>query len=178
MQLQLIRIHAIPRPGMSHDNTIPEWAEHPAGAEIGGRLLIRTLRRIAAGRECEALTIREFDDAFGEDAAEVFATFYTFLQAVACGSRRKMRVAHPGSHPLTPDELQLLTVIAAAQSGDAPRLEAHLRWLSRASLRAAVAITARALATALAVHDYWLPLYPAIVTGVGENASAETAHSC
>jgi len=83
---------------MSDDNTIPEWAGHPAETETGWRLLIRTLRRIAAGRQCDDLTIREFDDAFGDDAAEVFATFCTFLRAIAFASRGKIRIAHPGSY--------------------------------------------------------------------------------
>jgi hypothetical protein len=120
-------------------------------------LLVWTWRRIAAGRGDCPLIPREFTRACGEDAAEVFVTFCTFLRALGCASRRLLRVGPPGSATLTRDERQLLSVIAAAQAGDDARGEAHLRWLARAELRHALAIAANALGAALAAHGHWLP---------------------
>lgn len=126
----------------------------------GGALLIGALRRIAAGRDCTALTRRDFAMTFPGDADEVFATFRAFLQSLAHGGRRKLRVGLPGARRMTPDETAIIALIAAAQADDAARLEAHLCWLARGEARVLVAIMTRALATALAVHGQWLELRP------------------
>jgi hypothetical protein len=55
------------------------------------------------------------------------------------------------------DERQCLILIAAAQANDVARFEAYLRWLARTELRPALAIAARALGTALKLHDLCLP---------------------
>ena len=133
-------------------------AEDMSGLTEGEQLVVRSWRRVAAERIDGPLLAREFERACGEDAAEVFATFCTFLRALACASRRHLRIGHPGCSTLTLDERQLLTVIAAAQAGDETRLEANLRWLARAELRVALAIAVSALGTALAAHGYCLPL--------------------
>jgi hypothetical protein len=54
----------------------------------------------------------------GEDAGEVLATFYTFLQALAYAGRRRLQVGYPGYAALTLDERQMLVLIAAAQRND------------------------------------------------------------
>ena len=123
-------------------------------------LLIGALRRIAMGGGCAALTRREFATAFPGDANEVFATFRAFLQSLAHGGRRKLRVGLPGACAMTADEMTIIALIAAAQADDAARLNAHLCWLARGDARRLVAITTRALATALLVHGQWLKLQP------------------
>jgi|HubBroStandDraft_6_1064221.scaffolds.fasta_scaffold162022_3 hypothetical protein len=138
-----------------------EWSDNPTEerpAELGqgGQLLISALRGIAFGHRCSALTQRDFAIAFPGDANEVFATFRAFLQALAHAGRRKLRAGHPGSPTPTPDETLLLALLAAAQAGDETLVDAYLCWLARAEARGAVAITTRALATALAVHGQWL----------------------
>jgi hypothetical protein len=132
--------------------------EEPDELEQGSRLLVDALRRAAAGHAHCGLTERDFAMAFPGDGREVFATFQTFLQAIARAGRRRLRAAHPGSALLTADERLLLAVIAAAQHADEPRLDAHLCWLARAEGRRLIALAARALATAFAVHGYWLPV--------------------
>jgi hypothetical protein len=122
----------------------------------GAELLIGALRRVAAGRDCAALTRRDFATAFPGDTDEVFATFRAFLQSLAHGSRRKLRVGLPGARQTTPDEIAIVALIAAAQAAEEARLEAHLCWLARGEARPLVAIMTRALATALAVHGQWL----------------------
>ena len=135
-----------------HDGMPPGF-----GLGEGADLLIRTLRRIAAGNADGALVRREFMAVCGEEGVEVFATFCTFLQAAAYASRRTRRIGHPGSPLLTPDEVQLLEIIAAAHRGDDARLAAHLLWLVRPPLRGWVALTARAVAAALAAVGHPLP---------------------
>jgi hypothetical protein len=140
---------------MSEWDGEPVSAE-PAGLEGGGQLLVGALRRVAFGHDCLGLTKRDFAIAFHGDANEVFATFRAFLQALAHAGRRKLRAARPGAPNLTPDETLLVAMVAAAQCGDETLLDAYLCWLARAEARGAVAITTRALATALAVHGQWL----------------------
>jgi len=118
----------------------------------GEHLLVWSWRRIAAGRGDCPLILREFARACGEDTVEVFATFHTFLRALAHGSRRRLRVGWPGASVLTGDERQLLALIAAAQAGHGALFEAHLRWLARGEFHDAVAIAAQALGRALKAH--------------------------
>jgi hypothetical protein len=124
----------------------------------GGELLIGVLRRIAAGQDCAALTRRDFAVTFHGDADEVFATFRAFLQSLAHGGRRKLRVGLPGACRVTPDETAIIALIAAAQADDEARLDAHLCWLARCEAQLLVAMMSRALATALTVHGQWLTL--------------------
>jgi hypothetical protein len=130
------------------------------GTEIGffdgEALLIGALRRAAAGYEGCALTRRDFAIAFPGDADEVFVTFRAFLATLAHGGRRKLRIGLPGSSLAMPDETLLIALIAAAQAGEDGLVDAYLCWLARPGTRDSVAITARALATALAVHGHWL----------------------
>jgi hypothetical protein len=134
------------------------WSDDEGAVSGPGReLLIGALRRIAAGRSCTVLTQRDFATAFRGDADEVFATFRAFLQSLAHGGRRKLRVGLPGARHMTPDEIAIIALIAAAQVDDAARLDAHLCWLVRGEARLLVAIMTRALATALAVRGQWLP---------------------
>jgi hypothetical protein len=130
------------------------------GAELGPSdgeaLLIGALRRAAAGHERCVLTRRDFAIAFPGDVDEVLVTFRAFLGALAHAGRRKLRIGLPGSSLAMPDEILLIALLAAAQARDDELVDAYLCWLARPGARAAVAITARALATALAVHGYWL----------------------
>jgi hypothetical protein len=142
---------------MTLENTTAPAAER-SGFGHGEHLLVWTWRRIGVGRSNCPLILREFSHACGEDAAEVLATFCTFLQALAYASRRRLQIGHPGCLALTGDERQLLTLVAAAQVDHSAHFEAHLRWLARAELRPALAIAVRALATALTAHDLPLPL--------------------
>jgi hypothetical protein len=122
----------------------------------GFRLLIEASRRIAAGRDGCRLTLQEFASIFPGDGLEIFSTFRVFLQAMAQGGRRKLRFARPGTAGLLPDETLLLVLIAAAQSGDAALLDAHLCWLARPDRARVVSIATCAIAAALASHGQWL----------------------
>ena len=94
----------------------------------------------------------------GDDAAEVLATLYTFLRALAYAGRSRWEVGYPGYASLTVDERRMLNLIAAAQSDDTKRFETYLHALAHAALSPALGIAARALGTALNEHDLRLPL--------------------
>ena len=136
-----------------------KWQSMPAECDAAGLgatkdLLIGALRHLAGGQGCAALARRDFALAFPGDASEVFATFRAFLATLAHAGRRKLRIGHLGTPRPTPDETILITLIAAAQIGDETLLDGYLCWLTRPEARCPVAITARALATALAVHGH------------------------
>jgi hypothetical protein len=138
-----------------------------AGLGYGEQLLTWTWRKIVTGRSGCPLIAREFARLCGEDAAEVLATFCTFLCALAYVGRRRLQMGYPGYAALTADERRLLTLLAAAQANDETRFEAHLRWLARAELQPALAIAARALGTALKTHGLQLPLPAAVAPNFG-----------
>ncbi len=127
------------------------------GAGYAEHLLVWSWRRMAIAKghcigHC-AFIDREFGDACGEDACEVFATFVAFLEALAYASRRQIVLGHPGYLGLTADERQVLTLIAAAQNGRPALFDAHLTWLAKADRRQTLVIGAGALASALSAND-------------------------
>lgn len=137
-----------------------------AGSGYVEHLLVWSWRRIATGRiECPVMA-KEFIDACGEDAQEVFATFCTFLKTLAFASRRRLSIRAPGWPDMTPDESQMLCLLAAAQAGDHPLFQAHLSWLTRPERRHRAQIAARAFATALEANDLLLS-FPASRTPGG-----------
>jgi hypothetical protein len=138
------------------DRDSPEWGI--AGLTFGEHLLVWSWRKIVAGGGGCPLIAREFSLSCGEDASEVLATLYTFLQALAYAGRRRLEVGYPGYTSVTTDERQMLVLIATAQRDDATGFEAHLRILARSALRPALAIAAHALGAALDEHDLRLPL--------------------
>lgn len=135
---------------------VAEGDARNAGLNDAEQVLVWTWRRLAAGRSGCPVIAWEFSRWCGDDAAEVLATFCTFLAALAYVGHRQLQVGYPGYPGLTGDERQCLLLIAAAQANDAACFEAHLRWLARAELRPALAIAARALGTALKLHDLCL----------------------
>ncbi len=120
----------------------------------GERLLVRTLRRLARGWDlCAGLT-REFADTCGkEQAAEVIGTLRLFLGTVGCTARRRVTVAPPGWSELTADERQILSLIAAAQEADEPRLAALVCWFARLEVQPLLSHASRELAMAFASHE-------------------------
>jgi hypothetical protein len=125
-------------------------------------LLVWSWRRMATGRgHCQFID-REFGEACGENAREVFATFVTFLEALAYASRRQMVLGHPGYLGLTADERQVLTLLAALQNRRLALFDAHLAWLSKPDRRQTLSIGAGALAAALSANDLHLTVPNAV----------------
>ncbi len=128
------------------------------GFGFGEHLLVWSWRRVATGRTLCPLMMDDFSAAFGEDGPEVFATFCTFLQALAVASRRPLAISAPGCPNITAGERQILTLLAAAQADAPAMLEAHLRWIAIPEKRIVLAIATSALARALAVNKMVLDL--------------------
>jgi hypothetical protein len=149
-----------------------DWEARSAGLGFEEQLLTWAWRRIVTGRNGCPLIAREFSKLCGEDAAEVLATFSTFLWALTHVGRRRLQVGYPGYPELTGDERQCLTLIAAAQANSKTCFEANLRWLACAELRPVLAIAARALGTALKVHGLQLTLPSAVVPIFGRRQTA------
>jgi hypothetical protein len=121
-------------------------------------LLVWSWRKIVTGGGDCPLIAREFSLLCGEDAAEVLATLYIFLRALAYAGRKRWEVGYPGYTSLTIDEQRMLHLIAAAQSDDLKGFETYLHALAHATLGPALGIAARALGAALDEHDLRLPL--------------------
>jgi len=99
------------------------------GELCAGHLLVWTWRKFVSGHADCPLLAREYFSFAGERADELLSAFAAFLQTLGHGSRRILAVGHPHCAGITPDEGQILRLIAAAQSDDTALLTAHLRWL-------------------------------------------------
>ena len=85
------------------------------------------------------------------------SAFATFLLALGRGSRRVLTVGQPYCAGLTTDEEHMLRLVAAAQTGDAMLLWAHLAWLARREHQADVKEAANSLSEALTEVGVVLP---------------------
>lgn len=127
------------------------------GFDPGRHLLVWSWRLIVTGRSHCPLLAMGFEDACGRHAGEVFRAVCTFLCALACSRRRRLWVNHPGCPALTPDEMRMLAVVAAAQHGHRTAFEAHVDWIARRDAREPFEAAARALAAALDASRLYLP---------------------
>jgi hypothetical protein len=115
-------------------------------------LLVWSWRKIVSSRgNCPGIE-REFNEWAGEAGREMLLTYAAFLKALGHGSRRTLSIGHPGLLAFTPDERQVIALLAAAQAGDDVRLSAHLEWLIRADCQCTATIAARTFAQLLADH--------------------------
>src|SRR5260221_3309776 len=139
------------RQGMADDAPL-DWQRSVLDLNYGEHLLVWTIRSVVVRREMCAAIVREFEEACGEDAGEVLATFRVFLNTLGQAARRSISVGHPEWFGLTGDERQILSMIRAAQHDDPTRLDALICWFARAEFQPDLAIAAQALATAFAIH--------------------------
>ncbi|MEE3623211.1 hypothetical protein UCD39_04325 [Nitrospirillum sp. BR 11752] len=141
------------------------------GLSAGERLLVWSLRHMAqpyAGsspaRPGCPLIRHAFLQACGEDADDVMATFRAFLLLYGRSARERPRVGCPGCPDLTPDERQLLRLLALAQPSAEPsapaRLYALVEHLMRPGTSDGVLVASRAMACALGAHGLSLPVRP------------------
>lgn len=124
--------------------------------DYGEHLLVWTLRRIVAKGGVCPLVSKKFVGACGADGPEVLACVRGFLGVLNRAVRRRLKFGPPGCHGLTTDERQLLSLVAAAQTDDACRLEALLCWTARLELRGQVVAAVRLLAAAFIAHDLFV----------------------
>ena len=127
------------------------------GLGDAARLLVFALRRIAIRRGCPLIG-PAFTEVCGEDANEVLANSYGLSpdQTLAWANGRRLAVGYPGGVVLTLDEQSILSLVLSAQDDDPGSFEDHLDHFECDNGRQALAIAARALATALSVHGLHL----------------------
>ena len=127
------------------------------GGLCAGHLLVWTWRKLVVGHDdCPVLT-REYARFAGPRSEALLSAFANFLLALGRGSRRVLMVGQPYCAGLTVDEEHMLRLIAAAQSGNAALLFAHLAWLARREFQDEVMKAASTLAEALTDAGVVLP---------------------
>ena len=93
-------------------------------------LLVWAIRHWVDGRQCWQIVEREFRDSCGvSGGTTVLAALGQFLVGVAVHGRRTIRIGYRGYPGVSPDEMSLLQLIAAAQADEAHRIAARLPWL-------------------------------------------------
>ena len=126
--------------------------EERSGEEYVELLLVWSWRKIVSSRgNCPGIE-REFTEWAGKSGQDMLLTYAAFLKALGHGSRRPLTIGHPGLLGFTPDERQVIALLAAAQAGDDARLSAHLEWLIRTDCQCTATIAARTFARLLADH--------------------------
>lgn len=95
----------------------------------GAGYAIFALRVCACGAsECCTLR-RTFNGAFGAEGEAIREDFDAFARILGWSGRRPVTLAPPGTSRITADEVSFIAAAAAAQSGQADTLAAHLTWL-------------------------------------------------
>ncbi len=117
-----------------------------ASRDIG--FLLEAWRQAASGN-VSVQHLCEFGKRCGPSADAMIEAYFTFLRVLERSSRRTLAVGHPGCPGMTPDELQVLSLLGGAQSGHWTLLDAHLYWIAPKGPRAVVAAAAIVLAEAL-----------------------------
>ncbi len=115
-------------------------------SDIG--ILLEAWRQAAAGN-ASARRLCEFGTRCGPRSDATIEAYFTFLRVLGRSSRRTLAVGHPGCPGMTQDEVQVLSLLGGAQSGDWTLLDAHLCWIAPKGPRAVVAAAAMVLAEAL-----------------------------
>lgn len=128
-----------------------------AGPEkaAGSRLMLATVRRLAARQESCPTLHRDYAVACGDDGCQVYLGVRAFLGVAAQAAGRRLDVAPLGWGELTGDEHRLLALLAAVQRHE-PQADRLLAILSRPGLRPQLRRAAQALADIL--HAHGLPV--------------------
>jgi hypothetical protein len=111
--------------------------------------VVETWRQAALGNANCPRLLREFRKHCGAESERIFEIYFTFLRALGRASRRRLKIGHPGCPGMTRDEIQVLSLLAAAQTGHWILFDAHLCWLASDGSRAVIAGAAMVLADAL-----------------------------
>lgn len=119
--------------------------------------LIWALRTsVACSPRCRLLQ-REFVHAFGADPAEGLTAFHDWLLALAKG-RRRLEIGRPGLIELTRDEELLLSLLTAAQMGEAAHFTALGRFIMGGEPDAGLYPAASALMSLMDRRGHGLPV--------------------
>jgi hypothetical protein len=122
------------------------------------RLLVDAFRKIVGGRGyCPAMA-RSLGRVGRCDGADLVRVISIFLAAIDNGCRRAVTIGAPGDAELTPSEMQLLALIAAAQREDDALMGAHMAFLVEAPHEKPVKVAARLVGGLLLKSDLRLSL--------------------
>lgn len=114
--------------------------------------LVHTIRSIVIGHgRCQA-TLCILHDFVGVAAPDLVRTLAILLGAIDNGCRRPVTIGYRGDSRLTPDEVQIVAIIAAAQRDEGAELAARLNWLVGGPHHKPVAIAARIVGRLLQVN--------------------------
>jgi hypothetical protein len=111
---------------------------------------LNVLRHLFTGAESWTAAQRNTTTACGLSHIEsVIVGFDRFAETLAGGARRRLIIARATSITVTADELALLNLLAAAQSGAYAHVVALARWLVTPSYQGRLVSAAATLGTAL-----------------------------
>lgn len=119
---------------------------------VGAGLVLWGFRACACQAENSRSVRRGFEHAVREESETVLADLRTFAYVVGFDGMRKVTLAQPGSARVTVDELLIVTVFAAAQSGNLEARDAHLLWLLAREPDEEISSSAQRVADAFARH--------------------------
>ncbi|UDF05135.1 hypothetical protein [Asticcacaulis sp. AND118] len=111
---------------------------------------------VACSPHCRMLQ-REFVHAFGPEPSEGLRAFHGWLLALSRG-RRRLEIGRPGLITLTRDEEMLLSLLTAAQTGEAGRFTAQARFIMGAEPGEALYAAAHALMDLMDRRGHGLPI--------------------
>jgi hypothetical protein len=111
---------------------------------------LNVVRHLFTGAENWTMAQRNTTTACGLSHIEsVIVGFDRFAEALAGGARRRLVIAGATSKNVTADELALLNLLAAAQSGAYPHVVALARWLVTPSYQGRLVSAAATLGSVL-----------------------------
>jgi hypothetical protein len=120
-------------------------------------LLVQAFRKIVSGRGyCPSLA-RTLGQAARCDGANLVRVIAIFLSAVDNGCRRAVTIGANGDPDLTPSEVQLLALIAAAQREDEALMRAHMAFLVEPPHEKPVTVAARLVGGLLLKSELRVP---------------------
>lgn len=130
------------------------------GTAFGGaeHLLLWACRRSAGDEPTSPALAGEFIEACGEEALDVLSALDMFVAALRQSEQRRPHFAPPGAHALTPDEQEVLTLLAALQAGPDDLVQGCLARLADAPCRLPLRMAATSLARAFAATGLHLHL--------------------
>lgn len=129
--------------------SLPELGAGAGYAIFGWRACAR-----GAG-DCCAVR-RTFANAFGAEGYTARHCIDAFANMLGCAGRRSVTLAMPGTARVTADELSFVAALAAAQSGQADKLEAHLTWLFAGGYPAEASEAVTHAAAIFYQHGVWV----------------------
>ena len=121
-------------------------------------LLVESFRKIVSGRGYCPSMARSIGRVGRCDGADLVRVISIFLAAIDNGCRRAITIGVPGDAELTPSEVQILTLIAAAQREDDALMRAHLAFLVEPPHEKPVKVAARLVGGVLLKSDIRLSL--------------------